>query len=65
MHGGIDGNVNDSSTRFVIISDNNNHEECVVKTLCGDSPGPSPRGYHSAVYVPSSDPSKGSQVVSV
>ena len=45
MHGGLDNSWNHSSTRFYVPSSRS------LKSLCSDT-GPSPRGYHTALYVP-------------
>ena len=55
MHGGFDSEFNHSGTRFLIVQGNN----FTLRTVCSDYRGPSPRGYHSAVYCPTAKTSDG------
>ncbi len=54
MHGGFDSEYNHSSTRFLSISSSTSSSSSVsIRQLSSDHDrfGPSPRGYHAAIYV--------------
>lgn len=55
MHGGFDSHFNHSGTKFLLADSNDNLN---IHILPNEINGPSPRGYHSAVYVPMESNSK-------